>query len=82
MSESSLILALLTVLFVLFVVFFERKLLAYSMRRLGPILMGRNGVFQVFADIFKLLTKEIFLIPRPTTSLAPIFIALMFSAQL
>jgi NADH-quinone oxidoreductase subunit H len=82
MSESALVLALLTILFVLFVVFFERKLLAYSMRRLGPILMGRNGVFQVFADIFKLLTKEIFLIPRPTTSLAPIFIALMFSAQL
>lgn len=82
MSESALIIALLSVVVVLFIVFFERKLLAYSMRRLGPVLMGRNGVFQVFADLLKLLTKEIFLIPRPTTSLAPVFIALMFSAQL
>ena len=66
----------------LFVTLTERKLLAYAMRRLGPTLMGRNGAFQIAADLFKLLNKEIFLIPRPTTSLAPIFLALLFSSQL
>ena len=82
MSESVLIVALLTILFMLFVTLTERKLLAYAMRRLGPTLMGRNGAFQIAADLFKLLNKEIFLIPRPTTSLAPIFLALLFSSQL
>lgn len=52
------------------------------MRRIGPILMGRNGAFQIALDLFKLMSKEIFFIPRPTTALAPIFIALMFTSQL
>jgi len=52
------------------------------MRRVGPILMGRNGAFQIAADLIKFLTKEIFLIPRPSTSLAPIFITLLWSSQL
>lgn len=66
----------------LFVTLTERKLLAYAMRRLGPTLMGRNGAFQIALDLFKMLTKEIFLIPRPTTALAPIFLTLLFSTQL
>lgn len=82
MSESALIIALFTVLFTLFVVLTERKLLAYAMRRMGPTLMGRNGAFQIALDLFKLLTKEIFLIPRPTTALAPIFITLLYCCQL
>jgi len=44
--------------------------------------MGRNGAGQIVADLVKLLTKEKFLIPRPTTTAAPIFIALLFSFQL
>ena len=82
MSESVLILALLTILFMLFVTLTERKLLAYAMRRLGPTLMGRNGAFQILLDLFKMLNKEIFLIPRPTSSLAPVFLSLLFSSQL
>ena len=82
MSESVLALALLTILFMLFVTLTERKLLAYAMRRLGPTLMGRNGAFQILLDLFKMLNKEIFLIPRPTSSLAPVFLSLLFSSQL
>ena len=82
MSESGLIIALFTVLFTLFVVLTERKLLAYAMRRMGPTLMGRNGAFQIALDLFKLLTKDIFLIPRPTSSLAPVFLTLLYCCQL
>jgi NADH:ubiquinone oxidoreductase subunit H len=82
MSESGLIIALFTILFTLFVVLTERKLLAYAMRRMGPTLMGRNGSFQIVLDLVKLLTKETFLIPRPTTALAPVFLALLYSCQL
>lgn len=82
MSETSLLIALFSVLFTLFVVLTERKLLAYAMRRMGPTLMGRNGAFQIALDLFKLMTKEIFLIPRPTTALAPIFLSLLYITQL
>jgi NADH:ubiquinone oxidoreductase subunit H len=82
MSEGILLSALLVVLLTLFVVLSERKVLAFSQRRMGPTLMGRNGAFQILADLFKMLTKEIFLIPRPTTTLAPIFLSLLFTAQL
>lgn len=74
--------SLLVVLLVLFIVLLERKLLAFAQRRMGPTLMGRNGAFQILADLFKMLTKEIFLIPRPVTSLAPIFLSLLFTTQL
>jgi NADH:ubiquinone oxidoreductase subunit H len=82
MSEFALILAFFTVLFTLFVVLTERKFLAYAQRRMGPALMGRNGAFQIALDLVKALTKEIFLIPRPSTALAPIFLALLFATQL
>ena len=82
MSETGLAISLLSILYLLFVALTERKLLAYAMRRIGPILMGRNGAFQIALDLFKLMSKEIFFIPRPTTALAPIFIALMFTSQL
>jgi NADH-quinone oxidoreductase subunit H len=75
-------LALLVVLLTLFVVLTERKLLAFAQRRMGPTLMGRNGAFQILADLFKMLTKEIFLIPRPATVMAPIFLSLLFATQL
>ena len=72
----------MVVLLILFVVLIERKLLAFAQRRMGPTLMGRNGAFQILADLFKLLSKEIFLIPRPSTAAAPIFLSLLFSTQL
>ena len=57
-------------------------MLAFAQRRMGPTIMGRNGAFQIFADLFKMLTKEIFLIPRPTTVSAPVFLSLLFTVQL
>ena len=52
------------------------------MRRVGPVLMGRNGAFQIGADLVKCLSKELFFIPRPTATLAPVFIALTWTSQL
>lgn len=80
--EMALLLSLICVLLTLFVVLTERKLLAFAQRRMGPTLMGRNGAFQILADLFKMLTKEIFIIPRPTTTAAPIFLSLLFVTQL
>ena len=80
--EMALLLSLVCVLLTLFVVLTERKLLAFAQRRMGPTLMGRNGAFQILADLFKMLTKEIFMIPRPTTVAAPIFLSLLFVTQL
>lgn len=82
MHELVLLSSLVVVLLTLFVVLLERKLLAFAQRRMGPTLMGRNGALQIVADLFKMLTKEVFLIPRPTTSLAPVFLSLLFVTQL
>ena len=82
LNENTLLSALMVVLLTLFVVLTERKLLAFAQRRMGPTLMGRNGAFQILADLFKMLTKEIFLIPRPATVMAPIFLFLFFTTQL
>ena len=82
MHEAALLSSLLVVLLTLFVVLTERKLLAFAQRRMGPTLMGRNGAFQILADLFKMLTKEIFLIPRPSSVMAPVFLSLLFATQL
>ena len=82
MSEMALIFSLFSVLLALFVVLTERKFLAYAQRRMGPAVMGRNGAFQIALDLVKLLTKEIFLIPRPSTALAPLFLTLLYATQL
>jgi NADH-quinone oxidoreductase subunit H len=82
MSETGLLACLLSILFLLFIALTERKVFAYVMRRVGPVLMGRNGAFQIVADLVKFLAKEIFFIPRPSTSLAPIFITLVWTSQL
>jgi len=49
---------------------------------MGPTLMGRNGAFQILADLFKMLTKETFMIPRPSTSAAPTILSILFITQL
>ena len=82
MSEMALIFSLLSVFLALFVVLVERKFLAYAQRRMGPAVMGRNGAFQIALDLIKLLTKEIFLIPRHSTALAPMFLSLLYACQL
>lgn len=82
MSETGLLASLLSILFLLFIALTERKVFAYVMRRVGPVLMGRNGAFQIAVDLVKFLAKEIFFIPRPSTSLAPIFITLLWTSQL
>ena len=40
-------------------IFMERKVCAYFQCRLGPMRVGPWGVFQVFADVLKMLIKEI-----------------------
>jgi len=80
-TELNTILAVLSVVMTLYLILFERKLLAFAMRRIGPVLMGRNGAFQIVADLFKLLSKETYLIPRPTSLLAPVFLTLFFACQ-
>lgn len=82
MSEFALIIGLFSILLTLFVVLLERKFLAYAQRRMGPAIMGRNGAFQIALDLIKLLTKEIFLIPRATTALAPLFLAILYAIQI
>ena len=82
MSELALIITIVTILLSLFVVLVERKLLAYSHRRMGPAFVGRNGIFQIVLDLIKLLTKETFLIPQPTTVLAPVLLAFVYGLQL
>ena len=74
--------ALILIISTLFVVLLERKFLAYAQRRMGPAIMGRNGAFQIALDLIKLLTKEIFLIPRPSSIIAPICLALLYAVQL
>lgn len=45
-------------------IFMERKVCAYFQCRLGPMRVGPWGVLQVFADVLKMLIKEIFFIDK------------------
>lgn len=45
-------------------IFMERKVCAYFQCRLGPMRVGPWGIFQVFADVLKMLQKEIFFVDK------------------
>ena len=45
-------------------IFMERKVCAYFQCRLGPLRVGPWGIFQVFADVLKMLIKEIFFVDK------------------
>ena len=45
-------------------IFMERKVCAYFQCRLGPMRVGPWGLLQVFADVLKMLIKEIFFVDR------------------
>ena len=58
-------------------IFMERKVCAYFQCRLGPMRVGPWGVFQVFADVLKMLIKEIFTVDKADKLLyflAPLFV--------
>ena len=58
-------------------IFMERKVCAYFQCRLGPMRVGPWGLFQVFADVLKMLIKEIFTVDKADKLLyflAPIFV--------
>ena len=45
-------------------IFMERKVCAYFQCRIGPMRVGPWGTLQVFADVLKMLIKEIFFVDR------------------
>lgn len=53
-----------------FTTYFERKILAFMQRRLGPMHVGPYGILQILADGIKLFTKEDII---PQNALKPIF---------
>ena len=58
-------------------IFMERKVCAYFQCRLGPMRVGPWGLLQVFADVLKMLIKEIFFVDRADKflySVAPLLV--------
>lgn len=61
----------------LFCIWFERKVSAWIQRRMGPMEVGFHGALQTFADMFKLLGKQLITpkgIDKPLYHLAPLVV--------
>ncbi len=71
MLAHILALVLILLISVAYLVYFERKVLGAMQRRQGPSTVGPFGLFQTFADAFKLMSKEIII---PTQANKPVFL--------
>ena len=54
-----LVIAVPIILCVAYLTYWERKMIGFMHTRLGPNRVGFRGLLQPFADVFKLLTKEV-----------------------
>ncbi|MCV2509315.1 MAG: NADH-quinone oxidoreductase subunit H, partial [Neisseriaceae bacterium] len=59
------------ILTVAYLTYFERKVIGYMQMRVGPNVTGPLGLIQPFADVFKLLIKEVI---RPSAANRGLFI--------
>ena len=82
LSELIVLFSILYLLLSLFTVLLERKLLAYTQRRLGPSIVGRNGSLQLIWDLGKLINKNIFIIPNLVSYNIHFFITVLYILQL
>ena len=53
------VIILLYAILAIALIYMERKVCAFFQCRLGPMRVGKWGLLQVFADVFKILIKEI-----------------------
>src|SRR5690625_44013 len=53
------VIAVPIILCVAYMTYWERKMIGFMHVRLGPTRVGYRGLLQPFADVFKLLTKEV-----------------------